>query len=957
MQERNVNVRTMSWSGEDVKTANGVEFRVLAYGHRASDMKPIVIQITDAEPWIHLLLPKEIPEGLLESTGKQIFDTLVKKLEKEDHSPTKFELSYRLPYYYYTTEEDPCMKLHFRCQEAAKHCMNLVNKYPVYINRSPYQLRAVEERISFLTKFQAEFGFRPCTWLRIPNYEMDADHADKCSNELEYQVSTSDLHKLSPQEAATMPLIRPSYLFLDYETNSHRKYAFPDPLNSQDEIFVAGLYHRVWNGKEYVEAEWAIYQHKSIDVADMKPIPGSILVKKFDEVGNPAYEVVESKERNVIIIRVEDEEALTEGVEKKILELNPDAVVGHNTHGFDYPYHRVRKGRMGIPYRNLSRLKTAKPGFDALKWSSSAYKDIDLQFPNGPGRIYYDTLLMTKRDYKEDSYGLDAMCQQKMGIGKHEWSAQQIFDSFSGSDPEALRNTLAYCNRDVICTWALFDFFNFEHAYVGLSDVMKVGIFDLFAQGQTLRSRTQIFWEVFNNGYYIFSPERIPRSIAGGLVFTPITGQHEYVILLDFEGLYPSIMRTFNISNDTVDENRKAPDDKCYRFNWEDDKGKWNTRFVVPSLRKGLIPGILTELKESREESKGAMKAAFAAGDKLGGMIHNVMQNAKKISMNSVYGALAQAGGYLGHDGAGATVTRIGRLLVQAIADEAKKLGFIIVYGDTDSIMLKRVEPYTDDEAKNLDKIASEVCKKINSKLVEICRQICEVVPEKIEIRLAVDGLFRTFLSIAPKMYCFTKWDPKDPLGINPKHWGSKGVASAKRDTCKMNRNLHKKLSVQITTLVPFEEIFETLTSELNRLLYGKLDVAEMTTIKSLSAEYKSVNYPMAIYYRHLNDLGMGVKPGERVPYVMRLKKGYKHQGELYEDPEVFIREGYEYDRMEYLNGQFAGKLDTMLHAAFPHIVPKEFVANIKKVYCINPKAFNLERALYNMMDRHVNGA
>jgi DNA polymerase elongation subunit (family B) len=314
---------------------------------------------------------------------------------------------------------------------------------------------------------------------------------------------------------------------------------------------------------------------------------------------------------------------------------------------------------------------------------------------------------------------------------------------------------------------------------------------------------------------------------------------------------------------------------------------------------------------------------------------------------------LAQAGGYLGLDIAGATVTYIGRTLVQAVAEEARALGYIVVYGDTDSVMLKRIVPYTEVEIKNLDKIAGELCKKINEKIPELCVKLFGKAPKRNPIRLAVDGLFKTFLAIAPKMYCFIRWDAKNPLSVNKKMWGSKGVASAKRDTCKMNRNLHKLLSQKITAMEPFEDVIETLHDEIHRLLYGKLDVVEMVTIKQLSAEYKKPNYPMSIYYRHLNALGLGVKPGDRVPYVMRLKPGAKHQGELYEDPDVFIREGYEFNRFEYLNGQFAGKIDTMLRAAYPQFIPPEFLSNMRNVHHANPKAFNLWDAMFMMISKH----
>jgi hypothetical protein len=244
-------------------------------------------------------------------------------------------------------------------------------------------------------------------------------------------------------------------------------------------------------------------------------------------------------------------------------------------------------------------------------------------------------------------------------------------------------------------------------------------------------------------------------------------------------------------------------------------------------------------------------------------------------------------------------------------------IGGIIVH-NTDSVMIRRIKPLTDEEKMNFDKLGLELLDRLNKACFGG------------NIGMAMDGCFRVFYTLEKKMYSFVPWDPKNPLGISAHLWKSKGMVTARRDSCKMMRRLYKRLSIMITTLTPIEDIIVVLINEIERLLYGKLEMEEMVTIKGVSSDYKVPSNPLSIYSRHLADIGLPVKSGDRVPYVMRMNPKGKKQGDYYEDPEVFLREGMEYHRFMYLQSQFANKLDKLLHVAYPDIIPPEFLSKLK---------------------------
>ena len=183
------------------------------------------------------------------------------------------------------------------------------------------------------------------------------------------------------------------------------------------------------------------------------------------------------------------------------------------------------------------------------------------------------------------------------------------------------------------------------------------------------------------------------------------------------------------------------------------------------------------------------------------------------------------------------------------IAKWAEDQGWMVVYGDTDSIMVKRNKPLTDDEKRNFDKIGIEMCKRMNE----------ELFSELPYIRVELDGCFRSFLALSKKMYAYTMWDPKNPLGINKDKAKSKGLVTSRRDTCLMMRRLYKKIYTDICAMEPLHEIIAMLAKELQRLMFGKLNVEEMITVKSLGSDYVQENNAFAVFSRHLRDIGLNL--------------------------------------------------------------------------------------------------
>ena len=684
MEEPQILAKTFAWWCEDFQTEEGKRFKVIIWAQTLED-EVISVVIEDFLPVLEVVLPEEFGPAVAETLCANVYDYLRQKLYNyipdKDHQPVAYQGSLRYPLFYYTQDQQICMTLRFKSMEAAKHCQNLL-QWPVKTSAfGSVKIEPSATKIPMIAKFRTAMKLLPCQWVQFSGTQVTEDKNTKSRRE--YKVSYKNIKQCKEEDCSKFGDINPSLLIFDYEMFSKDAMSFPDEDNAADVVFMEGAIFLSWNKHkgEYDVREFLLVL-TTLSKEQFGRIKGSKLIK-IPNPSKPIYDVVDDEERDVEIRVFNTELDFLDGAEHLQIELNPTGVIGHNSIEFDHKYHKVRKGRLGELYQNLSRLERWIQGFTYIEWSSSAYHDQKIYVPDGPGRIYFDTYKMVQRDYKEDSYNLDVLGQKYLGIGKHKWGPDKIFESYRTQDPLMMNMTGKYCMRDVWCTWGLFQHFNFWTSYSNMANVMEVDIFDLFSQGQSIRTRAQTYTTCEQVGHFMHVPERVFRSIAGGHVFNQIPGVYEFLLLLDFMGLYPSIMRKFNISPDTYDFHKKAKDEDCYILEWKDHQGEWSTRFVKETIRKGILPIQLEHLTDARNLEKQRMAEAKKRGDSKAAMIHNVNQNGYKVSSNSKYGAISQKGGTLGLSEAGAAVTAYGRMSVQKMGKWCEDNGWEVIYGDS----------------------------------------------------------------------------------------------------------------------------------------------------------------------------------------------------------------------------------------------------------------------------------
>ena len=163
---------------------------------------------------------------------------------------------------------------------------------------------------------------------------------------------------------------------------------------------------------------------------------------------------------------------------------------------------------------------------------------------------------------------------------------------------------------------------------------------------------------------------RVHVAQQGGHVLEPVAGLHDNVWVFDFRSLYPSVIRTFNIDPLSYVETSAPQADLI-----ETPGGAFRRE-------PAILPRLLDDLFPRRE-------AARQAGDE-------VASHAIKILMNSFYGVLGTSACRFYNPALANSITGMGREVLLWSKRWFEAAGFVVLYGDTDSLFVQT--PTTDSE-------------------------------------------------------------------------------------------------------------------------------------------------------------------------------------------------------------------------------------------------------------------
>lgn len=255
-------------------------------------------------------------------------------------------------------------------------------------------------------------------------------------------------------------------------------------------------------------------------------------------------------------------------------------------------------------------------------------------------------------------------------------------------------------------------------------------------------------------------------------------------------------------------------------------------KFYKPEIRKGVIPTIIRNLIEKRKEVKQLMNNEKDEKRKI---ILNQEQLAYKISANSMYGAMGVKNGYLPFLEGAATITTIGRYLLNKTSSIiSKHFKGTIIYGDTDSNYV--IFPHINNTLE-LWNYAFEVANRVT--LFEENGERVFKKPIKLEFE---EKIFSKFIILAKKKYMYQEIDK---YGEKIKNIGNKGVLLSRRDNSILIRNIYENIiniifeldkNVKDYTYQIKKNIIKYLCKVLNDMKNNKINIDDYIITKSIKS-------------------------------------------------------------------------------------------------------------------------
>lgn len=240
------------------------------------------------------------------------------------------------------------------------------------------------------------------------------------------------------------------------------------------------------------------------------------------------------------------------------------------------------------------------------------------------------------------------------------------------------------CVQDTRLPQLLVDKLHILQGQISMSNITYVTIKMLIERGQEVKALSQINLTSKSKGFLMPSMDYSgdTKGFEGATVLQPDVGLYDIVTVVDFEGLYPSIIRAHNLCFTSIvleNEYLNVPGIEYIEVKFSEDEPP----AIFAQNTETVLPTLLLELYNERKRYKKLMKQAETPELKA---IYDRNQLAVKVSANSIYGVLGSR--TLGIREVAASVTFFGREMIKQTKEYIQNNHHSVYPEDCDSNVL-----------------------------------------------------------------------------------------------------------------------------------------------------------------------------------------------------------------------------------------------------------------------------
>lgn len=553
---------------------------------------------------------------------------------------------------------------------------------------------------------------------------------------------------------------------------------------------------------------------------------------------------------------VDEEKDIIRRIAETVAERDVDIVVGYNSDNFDFPYLKERADKLGV------RLALGVAGSDVRFERRGISTGARIR-----GRPHVDLYPICRKTFNLSRYRLEDIYQELTGVEKEDLSIKEMIAAWEGAD-DKFNEFLSYAQSDVDATLAIaLEVLPLQYE---LSRIVGQPIYELSRSGSSQQVELLLIAEAYrrdilvpNKPFESMVGERDTESYIGAYVVDPDRGIHENILVFDFRSLYPSIIISHNIDVATQDCECCAEDGHLAP-----------NKHHFCAKTKGFLPDVLANIVERRIAIKQELRQEK---DEKRQRLLNVTQQALKILANSFYGYFGFSRARWYSNEAAEAISAWGRDYIQDTIRKAEEAGFRVIYGDTDSIFLIRLDLDDRDAIITAGK--------------DFLADINEELPATMELEF--EGFYRRGIFVTKKRYALAGDDGKLTV---------KGLETKRRDWAI----IAKKTQEDILSAILYDndpvKAADLIKATIERLRSREVPLKELainTQITKNLGDYVSEGPHIVAAKKAIRE-GMDYKQGSFVRYIVGPGKG------LIGDKSVVIelaREG-DYDPDYYINNQ-----------------------------------------------------
>lgn len=506
------------------------------------------------------------------------------------------------------------------------------------------------------------------------------------------------------------------------------------------------------------------------------------------------------------------------------------------------------------------------------------------------GRLLLDTVASSKELIRETTYTLTALAKKWFNTER----AELEFDLTEAFTDESKAVMVAdHTKKDSLLVHQIVGYLNIIPLTKQLTNVAG-NLWARSLQNQRAERNEMLLVHEFHKYKFIVpdkaekkfenKAEKKKNQYSGGLVLSPIAGLYDkFVILLDFNSLYPSIIREFNICFTTV----SRPS--------ENDGEVDNTPgSIISDAGPGILPEIIKDLVTRRRATKNAMKSEK---NPLRLKQLDIKQQALKLTANSLYGCLGFKQSRFYARAIAALITQLGRNTLENTVKVAREnLNLEVIYGDTDSIMINTNLTSALEAVKKGDELKRIVNKQFR------------------HLEIELDGVYQSMLLLKKKKYAAIKIEN----GVTIRE--VKGLDMVRRDWSGLSKKISSNILDLILSNYSKEEIAENIKGYIEQFMkdYDSSTLGEFIIYKQLTKgieAYKdAANQPHVQVAKRLIEKGETNIQKHFIPYIICEGPENNIAARAYHPDEVNISKGaLRPDKKWYINQQIIPPIQRLI--------------------------------------------